>query len=189
MDAYSFRVNIGILSLGWSQQHPGKISRLDWLKIGPELGSKFFERRPSKDFAEVVTAIKDYFNKGKPLPDLENRLDLSQVSDFQRRVYTASLKIPHGETRTYADLARSLASPKIPAARAVGQALRKNPIPVIIPCHRIVSQGSLGGFMGMTDPGLPELRLKRWMLDHESRFLNPVFSFVPEPGIEHYFCA
>lgn len=64
---------------------------------------------------------------------------------FTRKVYRVVLSIPLGETRTYKWVARKIGKPK--AARAVGQALKKNPYPLIIPCHRVVaSDGKLGGY-------------------------------------------
>jgi len=81
---------------------------------------------------------------------------------FQRGVWDALAKIPVGESRTYGELARSLHT----APRAVGGACGANPIALVIPCHRVVgSQGSLGGFMGVTagDP----IAIKRWLLTHE----------------------
>jgi methylated-DNA-[protein]-cysteine S-methyltransferase len=86
----------------------------------------------------------------------------SSGTAFQRRVWEALGKIPVGESRTYGELARSLHT----APRAVGGACGANPIALVIPCHRVVgSQGSLGGFMGVTagDP----ISIKRWLLTHE----------------------
>jgi methylated-DNA-[protein]-cysteine S-methyltransferase len=78
-------------------------------------------------------------------------------------VWEAMQNIPAGSTRTYGDLARELGS----SARAVGGACGANPIPVVIPCHRVVGAGrSLGGFMGARDEGF-ELGIKRWLLEHE----------------------
>jgi len=78
-------------------------------------------------------------------------------------VWEAMQRIPAGETRTYGDLAKDLRS----SARAVGGACGANPIPVVVPCHRIVAAGrSLGGFMGARDEGF-ELGIKRWLLEHE----------------------
>ena len=69
------------------------------------------------------------------------------LTPFQWRVLKATLKIPIGETRSYKWIARQIGSPK--AVRAVGQALRRNPYPVIIPCHRVIKEdGSLGGYAG-----------------------------------------
>jgi methylated-DNA-[protein]-cysteine S-methyltransferase len=72
-------------------------------------------------------------------------IDLPEVSPFYRRVYAAARGVGWGHTATYGQLARRAGSPK--AARAVGQALSRNPIPIIIPCHRILAHGSrVGGF-------------------------------------------
>lgn len=81
--------------------------------------------------------------------DLESDLDLSGLTDFQRRVYTAVQKIPRGETRTYGQVAAALGMPG--AARAVGGALRKNPFVLVVPCHRVVSAKGLGGFSSGVD--------------------------------------
>ncbi len=67
-------------------------------------------------------------------------------SDLQQRVCTEMLNIPFGETRTYGDLAKAIGVP----AQAIGQACGGNPIPVIIPCHRVLGATSLGGFSGGT---------------------------------------
>lgn len=78
-------------------------------------------------------------------------------------VWEAMQRIAPGEVRTYGDLARELGS----SARAVGGACGANPLPVIVPCHRVVaSGGSLGGFMGARAEGF-ELGIKRWLLEHE----------------------
>ena len=78
-------------------------------------------------------------------------------------VWEAMQAIPAGKTRTYGDIARSLGS----SARAVGGACGANPIPVVIPCHRVIAAGgSLGGFMGASAEGF-ELGIKRWLLGHE----------------------
>jgi methylated-DNA-[protein]-cysteine S-methyltransferase len=81
---------------------------------------------------------------------------------FRRRVWDALTTIPVGESRTYGEMARRLAT----APRAVGGACGANPIALVIPCHRVVgSQGALGGFMGVTE-GDP-ISIKRWLLEHE----------------------
>jgi methylated-DNA-[protein]-cysteine S-methyltransferase len=80
---------------------------------------------------------------------------------FQLRVWQALQQIPYGETRSYAQQARAIGAPD--AVRAVGTANGSNPIPIVVPCHRVIgSNGKLTGFGG----GLP---LKRWLLDLESR--------------------
>ncbi|MFH1494646.1 MAG: methylated-DNA--[protein]-cysteine S-methyltransferase [Pseudomonadota bacterium] len=80
---------------------------------------------------------------------------------YQHRVWQVLLEIPSGRTESYGVLAKHLGS----AARAVGQACGANPIPVIIPCHRVLAKAGLGGFMNHTT-GSP-LQVKRWLLEHE----------------------
>lgn len=84
---------------------------------------------------------------------------LADGSEFQRRVWAAIAAIPYGEMRSYGDVAKAVGDPG--AARAVGLAAGANPIPVVIPCHRVVgADGSLTGFGG-------GLAMKRALLDHE----------------------
>ena len=91
-------------------------------------------------------------------------------SEFQRRVWEAICQIPSGATRTYGDIAAELGS----TARAVGQACGDNRLPLAIPCHRVVAAQGMGGFAHRTDDTM--LRVKRWLLAHESR---PVFVLTP----------
>ena len=84
---------------------------------------------------------------------------------FQFKVLKVTASIPFGETRTYQWVARTIGSPK--AARAVGQALRRNPYPVVVPCHRVIkSDGSFGGYAG----GPADRKIK--LLDLEQNILN-----------------
>ncbi len=80
---------------------------------------------------------------------------------FQQRVWGALQQIPYGETMTYAELARHVGS----SARAVGGALRANPLPIFIPCHRVVSASGLGGYAGISELGQ---KRKRCLLAHEA---------------------
>lgn len=73
-------------------------------------------------------------------------------SPFDRRVWTAMRQIPHGETRSYGELAMEIGS----APRAIGGACGRNPIPIVIPCHRVLARGGLGGYSG--GAGLPTKR-------------------------------
>ncbi|NIV31405.1 MAG: methylated-DNA--[protein]-cysteine S-methyltransferase, partial [Anaerolineae bacterium] len=73
--------------------------------------------------------------------------DLSNLTEFQRRVLKAIAEIPPGEVRSYGQVASAIGKPR--AARAVGQALANNPIPIVLPCHRVLaSDGGLGGYTG-----------------------------------------
>ncbi|MFZ9920982.1 MAG: MGMT family protein [Terrimicrobiaceae bacterium] len=84
-------------------------------------------------------------------------------TDFESRVYEAAAKIPHGSVTTYGAIASAIGSG---SARAVGQALRKNPFAPEVPCHRVVrSDGSLGGFFGKTSGAI--LTRKRSLLEGE----------------------
>ncbi|VAW59333.1 Methylated-DNA--protein-cysteine methyltransferase [hydrothermal vent metagenome] len=87
-------------------------------------------------------------------------LDL-QGTDFQRRVWSALQQIPAGQTRTYGELARTLQS----SPRAVGNACRKNPLPLIVPCHRVVSAQGIGGFAGQRTG--QKVDIKEQLLRHE----------------------
>ena len=81
-------------------------------------------------------------------------------TDFQRTVWRALLTIPHGETRSYGALARAIARPT--ASRAVGHANSKNPISILVPCHRVIgSDGALTGYAGGA-------AAKQWLLTHEA---------------------
>ncbi|HMN95957.1 MAG TPA: methylated-DNA--[protein]-cysteine S-methyltransferase [Phycisphaerales bacterium] len=95
-------------------------------------------------------------------------LPVPEGTPFQRACWSAARSLPYGATISYAELARRAEAPG--AARAAGQAMRRNPLPIIVPCHRIVaSGGALHGFAGSTDPEGIELHQKRWLLELESR--------------------
>jgi methylated-DNA-[protein]-cysteine S-methyltransferase len=80
---------------------------------------------------------------------------------FEQKVWRALRGIPYGETRSYSWIAERAESPK--AARAVGQALKKNPLPIILPCHRVIaSDSSIGGYSGGVE-------VKKWLLRHEKK--------------------
>ena len=82
-------------------------------------------------------------------------------TDFQQRVWRALQRIPAGSVLSYGELAHKLKT----GARAVGNACRANPIPIVIPCHRVVAANGKGGFMGKT--GGRALTIKDWLLTHE----------------------
>jgi methylated-DNA-[protein]-cysteine S-methyltransferase len=107
--------------------------------------------------AETARQLNAYF--ARDLRDFDLPLAMNGTP-FQVRVWRALLEIPYGETRSYAQQARVVGAPD--AVRAVGAANGRNPIPIVVPCHRVIgSNGKLTGFGG----GLP---LKRWLLDLES---------------------
>jgi methylated-DNA-[protein]-cysteine S-methyltransferase len=92
--------------------------------------------------------LQYYFDGQRVLFD--EPLDLRETTAFQRQVWLAVRDIPYGETRSYGQIARQVGSPG--AARAVGQAMAANPLPIIVPCHRVIgSDGNLRGFGGGLD--------------------------------------
>jgi methylated-DNA-[protein]-cysteine S-methyltransferase len=111
--------------------------------------------QPSLDAAR--RALTTYF-QGDPTALASLTLD-PRGTPFQLRVWQELRRIPYGTTISYAELARRVGNPK--ASRAVGQANAMNPIPLIIPCHRVINaDGSLGGYSSGPDR-------KRWLLRHE----------------------
>ena len=109
-------------------------------------------------FDDLTARLRAYFQgKWTAFPD---RLDLATATRFQRKIWAATRLIPCGETRSYAWVAEQIGKPG--SARAVGQALARNPLPVIVPCHRVTaSKGHLGGFSGGT-------AMKRYLLSLEA---------------------
>ncbi len=104
----------------------------------------------------VVAPIQRLF-EGKPLGFGDVALALDRAAPFERSVYSQALAIPHGQIRTYGEIARAVGQPG--AARAVGCALGRNPIPILIPCHRVLAAGGRSG--GFSAPGgvLTKMRL------------------------------
>lgn len=117
----------------------------------------------------------DCFDKFLPDGDIKNWLDAyfagqplqhspamqADGTDFQKKVWNVMLTIPYGETLSYGDVSRVLDS----APRAVGQACKRNPLPVLIPCHRVIAKHSIGGYEGSTTGS--RIDRKQWLLEHE----------------------
>ena len=111
------------------------------------------------ELKDAVEQLEGYFCGA--LMDFKITLD-TQGSDFQRACWKELVRIPYGETRTYGQIAKAIGQPK--ATRAVGLANNQNPLPIIVPCHRVIGANkSLTGYGG----GLPR---KKWLLQHEARF-------------------
>ena len=118
-------------------------------------------RRDDDHLGRWVTIILDHLN-GQPLPS-DLPLDI-RATAFQHRVWDELRRIPHGETRSYSDVAAAIGKPK--AARAVASACATNPVPLVVPCHRVIrSDGGLGGY------GLGLAR-KRALLEQERRNIS-----------------
>ncbi|MFV2058147.1 MAG: methylated-DNA--[protein]-cysteine S-methyltransferase [Thiohalomonadales bacterium] len=110
---------------------------------------------------ETVRQIRAYFSN----PTWTFTLPMNFLgSPFQNRVWRALTTMKPGETMTYGEMAKRLQS----SARAVGNACRRNPLPIVVPCHRIISKSGLGGFSGQTEGGLVDF--KQYLLEHESTY-------------------
>lgn len=93
----------------------------------------------------IVRELRAFFRgERRDLRDIP--VDLRDATDFERSVYTATRRIPFGKVATYGQVAKAIGKPN--AQRAVGQALGRNPIGIVIPCHRVVASNGLGGFTG-----------------------------------------
>lgn len=112
-----------------------------------------------EELQDAVSQLKEYFEGNR----IEFDLKLNpQGTEFQKRVWDHLLTIPYGKTATYMDMAKQLGDPK--CIRAAASANGKNPLWIIVPCHRVIgSDGSLTGYAG-------GLSRKKWLLEHE----NPV---------------
>lgn len=112
----------------------GRIVRVSWCRAAVE--------NPTPLLEEAAQQLRDYFAGNRTDFDLPLH---PEGSDFQKAVWRQMLKIPYGGTRTYGDLAKAIDG----TARSVGTACGANPIPVIIPCHRVVgADGTMTGFSG-----------------------------------------
>ncbi|MGR8981863.1 MAG: methylated-DNA--[protein]-cysteine S-methyltransferase [Gammaproteobacteria bacterium] len=108
---------------------------------------------PSGENGDLQRLFNEYWlDAGKPITI---KL-LKQGSDYRNRVWTELCKIPYGATMTYSGLAQKIGS----SARAVGNACRDNPYPLIIPCHRVIATGGIGGYCGQTEGGLTAVKKK-----------------------------
>lgn len=144
---------LGTLTLS---EEDGAIVALDWGQ-GRDRDETPLLRRAADQLQDYMDGLRTGFD-----------LPLNPMgSAFRQRVWQALCEIPHGETRSYADLARSLGT----ASRAIGGANGANPIPIIIPCHRVIGAGgSIGGYTG--EGGITT---KRWLLalERRTRRANP----------------
>jgi methylated-DNA-[protein]-cysteine S-methyltransferase len=138
------------------------LTRLDFLPPDTPLSP-----RPDARARQLSRELDAYW------ADPDHAFDLLFVplgTPFQLRVWHALMRIPAGQSTTYGALANELGT----AARAVGQACGANPLPLLIPCHRVVAAGGLGGFMHAAS-GAP-LDVKTWLLAHEGAAPYPPLS-------------
>ena len=135
------------------------LSKISEAKFQSLLRKRFQKEviRDDKRLKNVIHELSIYFNGHRV--NFKSILDLSIGTEFQRKVWEKVSEIPYGELRSYKWIANEIGNPN--AVRAVGNAVGKNPVPPIIPCHRVIrSDGKLGGFSS-------GIALKKWLLKLE----------------------
>jgi len=116
----------------------------------------------NRGWESLIKKVKEYYS-GKKVYFTDCQLNLDNYTNFQRKILQTVRKIPYGEIRSYKEVAEAAGCPR--AYRAVGNTMRNNPLPLIVPCHRVIkSDGSLGAFSGKEG-----IALKRKMIDLESK--------------------
>ena len=131
-------LDAGLVRVSFRQSEPSFVAELrERLGADPV--------RSAAKTADIVRQLRAYFAGERRAFDV--RLDLSRLTPFHRRVLTAAAEVPAGQVVSYGEIARRIGQPH--GSRAVGQALGRNPVPIVIPCHRVVAAGGrLGGYTG-----------------------------------------
>ena len=162
-----FDCSIGDIHIEWTNSNR-KITRIylpeDPIFVTNEASTTAVLKKGDKlpDLLNQVLLKLEHYFTGKKTEFSFELLDVSMYSAFRQRVYRQAHAIPWGETRSYADVASLVESPN--SARAVGATMASNPVPIIIPCHRVVSSdGSLRGYRG----GL-EMKKQLLRIEHKS---------------------
>ncbi len=160
-----FDTPIGRCGIAWG---PAGIAGLQLPEADDARARKRMERRhpgaveapPPPAVAEAIAAIAALLS-GAPADLSKIALDMVRVPDFERQVYAIARTIPPGETLTYGDIAERLGDKLL--SREVGQAMGKNPFPIVVPCHRVVAaNGKPGGFSA---PGGVETKLRMLQIE------------------------
>lgn len=153
---YDFETPIGKMTIFFSEKGIVQLSVKDPDDINM-LKRKYGQvKRVSSEENHYHKEIIEYLQGNRK--EFTLPLDL-KGTDFQLKVWKELLNIPYGETRTYKDIAKAIGNPK--GARAVGNALNKNPVLIVVPCHRVIgSNGQLVGFGG-------GIHMKAWLLELE----------------------
>jgi len=117
----------------------------------------YFSQDMPSELSKLAEEIAAHLESGSPCP--RAKLDMSECTDFQKQIYALVQAIPRGKTMTYGQVADRAARPG--AARAVGRAMATNPFAILVPCHRVVAKGGLGGYLWGTEMKEKLLRLER----------------------------
>lgn len=163
METAIFNTALGEFGIGWTDAGLARVQLpgLDRASLDSRINRDGAQAgEPPRHIEALINSIEDYA-EGGALDFSGISLDLAGVSEFNRRVYGLLLAIGWGETTTYGALARQLGD--VTLSRAVGAAMGANPIPLIIPCHRVLaSDGKPGGFSA---PGGAESKLRMLELE------------------------
>ncbi len=148
--------------------------RSEWRKLAELKDDRIRSKGNSPWLDHVAERLRAYF-AGTAVPDWSD-VPTADGPDFHHRCWVACRTIPHGEVRSYGELAEMAGSTRL-ASRAAGQAMRSNPLSVIVPCHRVVaSDGKLHGYAGTTNSASDAVHVKRALLELEQ---------VSRPAIAH----
>ncbi len=141
---------VGTLGIQFQKQ---KFSHIDWLARNLD-----YSISETDNTSFIIQTLDSYFQHG----EWEATIPIEwQGTGFQQRVWKSLLAIPYGQTKTYGEVAKELNT----SSRAVGQACKRNRIPILIPCHRVVARDHIGGFFGKAEHS----HIKEWLLNHEAR--------------------
>ncbi len=150
MNVIYYDTEIGKIKI---EENGGAITKIEFMgqEIQEELGNE------TELLKETVKQLEEYFRGVRK--DFDLPLE-PNGTEFQRRVWKSLIEIPYGETRSYSEIAKAIGNEK--ACRAVGMANNKNPIPIIIPCHRVIGvNGKLVGYAGGLDVKEKLLKLEK----------------------------
>lgn len=156
---WSVKSKVGNLYLVASDQG---LTGLYWKKQSAPLLKKLEGATPAiRTLKKTVAQLEEYFAGDRLDFDLAVDWDSLKGTEFQKQVWAQLRRIPYGKTLSYRDIAKKVKRHR--AVRAVGSANGRNPLSIIVPCHRVItSAGTLGGYAG----GIPA---KTWLLEHEKR--------------------
>lgn len=156
--------SLGTFGLAWTEAGVARVALPGGDRARTEI---WISREPAEPgfpdgpLAALPGMIRDYA-LGAPIDFGRVPLDLSSIPEFNQQVYAELSSVGYGETTTYGAIARALGDPTL--SRAVGQALGANPIPLIIPCHRVLASG--GGTGGFSSPGGVSAKMRMLALEH-----------------------
>jgi methylated-DNA-[protein]-cysteine S-methyltransferase len=158
-ELYLAQTEAGLCRIAWYTTEEAFVAELEWCWNRPAERALATSRGVT---GAAARQLAEYFAGQRR--DFEVPLDLSPLRPFQRRVLERLIEVPFGDVVTYGELARLAGYPG--AARAVGGAMRENPLPILVPCHRVLpSSGGLGGFGGRPELKRQLLELEGWRDD------------------------